>query len=84
MIKKTFCAFALFATLLSFIASLSGCAALWITGVVVAGATAYDLATYRECPNCKKIIRKDATTCPSCGKAVTPIQKKERGKQDRS
>lgn len=56
--------------------TFSGCTAVAIGG---AGAGGYWYAkNYRECPYCKKQIRKDATVCPYCRHAVIPIPKEER------
>jgi len=34
------------------------------------------MATHRECPHCKKIIKRDIKTCPYCNKEVAPAAEK--------
>jgi uncharacterized Zn finger protein (UPF0148 family) len=61
-------------------ADLSGCAALVATGAVVLGATTYDVMTQRECPNCKKVVRKETVVCPYCKKDLVQPDKTETAK----
>ena len=77
MMKKLLLSLICAISLLGVSTQLCGCAALWVTGAVAAGATAYDLAAHRECPYCKKLIDRKATTCPHCGKKVAPPAQKE-------
>jgi DNA-directed RNA polymerase subunit RPC12/RpoP len=54
-----------------------GCAPLLIAGGAAAGAVGTHIykEKYRECPYCKKNIKKDASVCPHCQKEVKPIKK---------
>ena len=55
--------------------STYGCAFWWLAGGAAAGATgAHVYHKHRECPYCKKKIKKDATVCPYCQKEVPPIE----------
>ncbi|MDY6861957.1 MAG: zinc ribbon domain-containing protein [Thermodesulfobacteriota bacterium] len=53
-----------------------GCVPLWLAGGAAAGAAGTHIykEKYRECPYCKKNIKKDATVCPYCQKEVKPIE----------
>ena len=74
--KKIFLLVSISLIALGVMINACGCAALWVTGAVAAGATAYDMATHRECPHCKKIIKRDIKTCPYCNKEVAPAAEK--------
>ena len=52
-----------------------GCTALWFAGGAAAGAAGMHVfQQYRECPHCKKNIKKAASVCPHCQKDVIPIE----------
>lgn len=52
-----------------------GCTALWFAGGAAAGAAGMHVfQQYRECPYCKKNIKKTASVCPHCQKDVVPIE----------
>lgn len=52
-----------------------GCTALWFAGGAAAGVAGTHIYNqYRECPYCKKNIKKAATVCPHCQKDVDPLE----------
>lgn len=52
-----------------------GCTPLWFAGGAAAGAVGMHVFhQYRECPYCKKNIKKDATVCPYCQRDVNPLE----------
>jgi predicted amidophosphoribosyltransferase len=70
---KRFCIALCFFALIG--VSCHGCAALWFAGGAAGGAAGTHVyKQYRECPYCKKKIKKDATVCPYCERKVTPIK----------
>lgn len=51
-----------------------GCMPLWFAGGAAAGVAGTHIYNqYRDCPYCKKKIKKDATVCPHCQREVKPI-----------
>jgi hypothetical protein len=52
-----------------------GCVPLWFAGGAAAGAAGMHVfQQYRECPYCKKNIKKAAIVCPHCQKDVDPLE----------
>ncbi len=64
--------------ILLMIASLSftGCTVLLLGAGAGAGVAGYSVykKNYRECPHCKKNIKKDASVCPYCQRDIMPIK----------
>jgi hypothetical protein len=62
--------------LIGLLMSFAACAPLWFGAGAGAGAVGHYLYkdNYRECPHCKKNIKKAASVCPYCQRDVKPIK----------